>query len=45
MRSSSTLCLDLGNTRLKWAVFSRGEIRHTGVLEGDGLDDLKKCLP
>jgi type III pantothenate kinase len=41
---STTLCLDLGNTRLKWAVFSGGEIRQAGVLEGDGLDDLKKCI-
>jgi len=41
---STTLCLDLGNTRLKWAVFSAGEILHTGVLTGDGVDDLKKCI-
>ncbi len=41
---SITLCLDLGNTRLKWAVFSNGIISHTGVLQGDGVDDLKKCL-
>jgi type III pantothenate kinase len=41
---STTLCLDLGNTRLKWAVFSAGEIRHTGVLTGDGVDDLKNCI-
>ena len=40
----TTLCLDFGNTRLKWAVFSGGEIRHTGVLEGDGIGDLKQCL-
>ena len=41
---SSTLCLDLGNTRLKWAVFSHGEIVHTGVLQDDGVKDLRKCL-
>ena len=41
---STTLCLDLGNTRLKWAVFSDGEIRHTGVLQEDGVEDLRKCL-
>jgi type III pantothenate kinase len=40
----TTLCLDFGNTRLKWAVFSDGEIRHTGVFQGDGLEDLNKCL-
>ncbi len=40
----TTLCLDFGNTRLKWAVFSDGEIRHYGVLQGDGLEDLGKCL-
>jgi len=41
---STTLCLDLGNTRLKWAVFSNGEIQHTGILEGDGEEDLKTCI-
>jgi type III pantothenate kinase len=40
----TTLCLDFGNTRLKWAVFSGGEIRYNGVLEGDGVEDLKQCL-
>jgi type III pantothenate kinase len=41
---STTLCLDFGNTRLKWAVFSGGEIQHTGVFRDDGLEDLMKCL-
>jgi type III pantothenate kinase len=41
---SITLCLDFGNTRLKWAIFSGGEIRETGVLQDDGMDDLKRCL-
>jgi type III pantothenate kinase len=40
----TTICLDFGNTRLKWAVFSGGEIRYTGVLEGDGVEDLNQCL-
>jgi type III pantothenate kinase len=40
----TTLCLDFGNTRLKWAVFSDGKIRHSGVLQGDGLEDLNNCL-
>ena len=41
---STTLCLDLGNTRLKWAVFSNEELRHTGILQGDGVEDLQECL-
>ncbi|HEY4936505.1 MAG TPA: type III pantothenate kinase, partial [Puia sp.] len=40
----TTLCLDYGNTRLKWAVFSNGEIRHTGVFQDDGLEELGKCI-
>jgi len=40
----TTLCLDLGNTRFKWAVFSNGEIRHQGILRADGVEDLQKCL-
>ena len=40
----TTLCLDLGNTRLKWAVFSGGEIRHTGIFKNDGVEDLQKCI-
>src|SRR5882757_9331391 len=40
----TTLCLDLGNTRFKWAVFSDGEIRHQGVLQSDGVEDLQKCI-
>ncbi len=41
---STTLCLDFGNTRLKWALFSSGEIRHTGQFREDGLEDLRQCL-
>jgi type III pantothenate kinase len=41
---SITLCLDLGNTRLKWAIFSNGEIRQTGILQNDGVEDLQKCV-
>jgi type III pantothenate kinase len=41
---STTLCLDLGNTRLKWAVFSNGEICYAGILQGDGIEDLRKCI-
>jgi type III pantothenate kinase len=41
---STTLCLDLGNTRLKWAVFSKGEIRHAGILQEDTVEDLRKYI-
>ncbi|HEY2650181.1 MAG TPA: type III pantothenate kinase [Puia sp.] len=41
---SITLCLDFGNTRLKWAIFSDGEMRNSGVLQEDGVDDLRKCI-
>jgi type III pantothenate kinase len=41
---SSTLCLDFGNTRLKWALFSGGEISHSGVFQGDGMIDLRNCV-
>jgi type III pantothenate kinase len=40
----NTLCLDFGNTRLKWAVFSNGEIRHSGLFQDDGLEDLRQCI-
>ena len=39
-----TLCLDFGNTRLKWAVFSEGEIRHTGLFGDDLMEELRVCL-
>src|ERR1700719_442286 len=41
---STTLCLDLGNTRLKCAVFSNGKILHSVVLQDDAVEDLRKCL-
>lgn len=41
---STTLCLDLGNTRFKWAFFNNGEIRHSGVLRDDGVEDLRECI-
>src|SRR3982750_3114414 len=39
-----TLCLDLGNTRLKWAVFSDEKMVDSGLLQKDGLEDLTKCI-
>jgi type III pantothenate kinase len=41
---SVTICLDFGNTRLKWAVFSNGEIRHHGVLTNNGTEDLERHI-
>jgi type III pantothenate kinase len=41
---STTLCLDFGNTRLKWAVFSNGEILHSGILRDNGVNDLRQYL-
>jgi type III pantothenate kinase len=40
----TTLCLDFGNTRLKWALFSNGKIESSGVLSGEGLEDLCNCV-
>jgi type III pantothenate kinase len=40
----TTLCLDFGNTRLKWAVFSQGKILETGVFPDTGLEDLRRLL-
>jgi type III pantothenate kinase len=40
----STLCLDFGNTRLKWAVFSGETMHSTGVFREDGVADLRICL-
>ena len=39
-----TLCLDFGNTRLKWAIFSEGKISHTGVFGDELLNELDLCL-
>ncbi len=41
---STTLCLDFGNTRLKWAIFANGEIRHSGVFTDGGLEGLRDCI-
>jgi type III pantothenate kinase len=40
----TTLCLDFGNTRLKWAFFSDGQIRHTGVFSENILHELEGCI-
>jgi type III pantothenate kinase len=41
---STTLCLDFGNTRLKWALFSGEEITQSGLLRDDGMIDLRDCV-
>jgi type III pantothenate kinase len=40
----TTLCLDFGNTRLKWAFFIDGQIRETGVFSENMLDELAHCI-
>ena len=40
----TTLCLDFGNTRLKWAFFSHGEIREAGLFGDLVLEELGLCL-
>lgn len=39
-----TLCLDFGNTRMKAAIFENGNLEHTFVLNGDGIDQIKGIL-
>ncbi len=39
-----TLCLDFGNTRLKWAVFSEGQISHSGLFGEALMEELQTCL-
>jgi type III pantothenate kinase len=40
----TTLCLDFGNTRLKWAIFSSGEIAETGLFSEAVIEELAVCL-
>ena len=40
----TTLCLDFGNTRLKWAIFYQGEIRETGLFGDMVMQELLTCL-
>jgi type III pantothenate kinase len=39
-----TLCLDFGNTRLKWAVFSEGKLSHSGQFGESLMEELENCL-
>ena len=41
---STTLCLDFGNTRLKWAYFSEGKMLHNGLFRENGMEDLRECI-
>ena len=40
----TTLCLDFGNTRLKWALFSGGVIRDSGQFGEDLVEELRICI-
>ena len=37
-----TVCLDLGNTRMKAALFENGELKESHVLEADGFEKIKE---
>jgi len=39
-----TLCLDLGNTRMKAALFENGKILQTEVLENDGVEKTSQLI-
>jgi type III pantothenate kinase len=39
-----TLCLDLGNTRLKAALFEDGLLKESHVLENDGVEQVREIL-
>jgi type III pantothenate kinase len=41
---STTLCLDFGNTRLKYAVFADGELQTVHLLKDDQDETLRVCL-
>jgi len=40
----TTLCLDFGNTRLKYAVFDGHQMRHVEGMENDGTELLQRLL-
>ena len=39
-----TLCADLGNTRMKAALFNEGELLETYVLEDDGVEAISQII-
>ncbi len=41
---NTTLCLDFGNTRLKYAVFHDDQLHQIEVLENDGVDLIKSLV-
>jgi type III pantothenate kinase len=41
---AATLCLDFGNTRMKYAVFDDDKLIYTGVFKDDGVADLLLCI-
>lgn len=44
LKSMITLCLDLGNTRMKAAAFSDGNLLDIHVLENDGVDQIQSLV-
>jgi type III pantothenate kinase len=40
----NTVCIDLGNTRMKAALFENGELKESLVLEGDGVEMTKEII-
>jgi type III pantothenate kinase len=40
----TTLCFDFGNTRLKFAVFTNGELKSVHALRNDHAETIRECL-
>jgi type III pantothenate kinase len=40
----TTICFDFGNTRLKFAVFSDGELKAVHVLKNDQNETIRECI-
>ena len=41
---NTTLCLDFGNTRIKYAVFHDDQLHHTEILENDRVDQIRPLI-
>lgn len=41
---TTTLCLDFGNTRLKYAIFNNDQLHHVEVLENDGTETVRALI-
>jgi len=44
LKFMTTLCLDLGNTRMKAAAFSNGTLMNVHVLENDGVEQIQQLI-